>query len=54
MSTYHILNAYLQYLKCLLTLFLIPTYSISKNINRLVQLEMVSQIDYLSQEFVNT
>ena len=33
MLTYHVLNSYFQYLKCLLTLFLIPTYNILKNIS---------------------
>ena len=42
MPTYYILNIYLQYLKCLLTSFLIFTYNISKDI----------YFTELSQEFV--
>ena len=51
MATYHILNAYLQYLKCLLKLFLMVIYNILKIYNGLVHLEMISQRDRLSQKF---
>ena len=52
MLTYRTLNAYFQYLKCLLTLFLMPIYNILKIYNGPVQLEIGSQKDRLSQEFV--
>ena len=52
MFTYRIFNAYFQYLKCLLTAFLMRTYNILKHINRPTQLEMISQRDCFTQEFV--
>ena len=39
MLTYRILNVYFQYLKCLLTLFLITNYNILKNIHGPIQLK---------------
>ena len=52
MLTYGILNVYFQYLKSLLTSFLITTYNILKIYNGSAQLKMVFQRNCLSQEFV--
>ena len=43
MLTYRIINAYFQYLKCLLKLFFMPTYNILKIYNGSSHLETVSQ-----------
>ena len=52
MLTYRIFNAYFQYLKCLFTSFLMPTYNILKLYIGPVQLKMVFQRDRFLQEFV--
>ena len=51
MLIYRIFYVYFQYLKCLLTSFLMPTYNILKIYNRPIQLKIVSQKERLSQQY---